>query len=151
MSMGIFYIHKGIGCGVYFSNYQAKLPIKIKPSEASELVIWGRRKHEQGRLPFGGCVNFSEINSEEWSAWFPRVVIVPASCFVEQDIEGQSKCFNLTEGKWIQALLVKINTERRAYIVTIKPNTKKRIFERWPRILSKQTDFNVKNQSQALY
>lgn len=147
MSTGIFYIHKGIGCGVYFSNYRAKLPMKENLTGASEFVMWGRRKHEQGSLPFGGCVNFSEINSAEWSAWFPRVVIIPASCFIEQDIEGQSKCFNLTEGKWIQALLVKINTERRVYIVTIQPTEKNRLFERWPRILSKQTSLNIKNQS----
>jgi len=137
MSIGFFYIYEGIGCGVYFSNYQAKLPVKTKLTESSKLVTWGRRKHEKGRLPFGSCVSFSELHSEVWSAWFPKTVIIPASSFIEQDIEGQSKCFNLTKGKWVQALLVKSNRERRVYVVTVRPSIENCMFERWPRILSK--------------
>ena len=55
---------------------------------------------------------------------------------MEQDIEGQSKCFNLTKGKWMQALLVRSDYEKRVYVITIKPNIKNSIFLRWPKILS---------------
>ena len=136
MCIGCFYILNQAGHGVYFTNAKAKLPVKRKLNDKSELITWGRRKYEGGKLPFGGCVDLDNYDSKAWNAWFPKKVIIPISCFVEQDIEGQSKCFNLTKGKWMQALLVRSDYEKRVYVITIKPNIKNSIILRWPKILS---------------
>ena len=118
MCIGCFYILNQAGHGVYFTNAKAKLPVKRKLNDKSELITWGRRKYEGGKLPFGGCVDLDNYDSKAWNAWFPKKVIIPISCFVEQDIEGQSKCFNLTKGKWMQALLVRSDYEKRVYVIT---------------------------------
>ena len=64
-----------------------------------------------------------------------KAVKIYAQGFAEQDIEGQTDWFDITEGKWIQALLAQNKNESRIYIVTITPIIREMAYERWPRVL----------------
>jgi hypothetical protein len=55
---------------------------------------------------------------------------------MEKDIEGNSRWFDITPGKWIQGLVAHWDKERRIYVVTITPETEDAVHQRWPRILS---------------
>ena len=98
-------------------------------------MIWGRRKYEESNLPLGGRALLTDIHAGYWNQWHPKAVKIYADGFVEQDIEGQTGWFDITKGKWIQALLAQSGTELRLYIVTITPIIRDMAYERWPRVL----------------
>ena len=134
MCVGVSYIFQGQDCKIYFSNPSAKLPVKKKSGDII-LLPWGRRKYEKGSLPLGGRALLTDIQSGYWNRWHPRAVKIYVNGFVERDIEGQIGWFDVTAGKWIQALLAKGKHERRLYVVTITPIIRDMAYERWPRIL----------------
>jgi hypothetical protein len=106
-----------------------------------ELLPWGRRRHQAGRLPLGGWARLDAIYAGRWDKWLPTPVKIPVSQFMEQDIEGNNRWFDVTAGKWIQGLVAHWEHERRLYVVTITPELEDAMYERWPRILSSSARF----------
>lgn len=119
----------------YFPNPRACLPVKKKGGDI-ELLPWGRRPSQAGRLPLGGWARLDAIYAGRWDRWSPRPVKLLLSQFMEKDIEGHGHWYDLTPGKWVQGLVARWDTERRVYVVTIVPELADAVHERWPRILS---------------
>ena len=135
MCGGVFYHHADKDYRFYFPNPSALLPVKKKNGD-SVLLPWGRRKSQAGKLPQGGWARLDSIYAGRWDKFFPIAVKIPVSQFMEKDIEGNSHWFDITEGKWIQGLVVRDYQEQRVYVVTIEPEIEDAIHERWPRILA---------------
>jgi hypothetical protein len=140
MCGGVYYLLEGQEVRVYFPNPRACLPVK-KRHGGVELLPWGRRRHQAGRLPLGGWARLDAIYAGRWDKWLPTPVKIPASQFMEQDIEGNNRWFDVTAGKWIQGLVAHWEHERRLYVVTITPELEDAMYERWPRILSSSARF----------
>ena len=121
---------------VRFSDPAAALPVRTRRYKGGSIFLpWGRRQHQNGRLPLGGWARLDAIRAGRWDYWFPIPVKLPVSAFVENDIEGRSHRYELTRGQWIQGLVAKNGNERRVYVVTILPEAEDAIHGRWPRIL----------------
>ena len=134
MCLGIAYKYQGQNHRVYFIDPKARLPVK-KKSGKEVLVSWGRRKSERINFPLGARALLTDVRAGYWNQWHPKAVKIYAQGFAEQDIEGQTDWFDITEGKWIQALLAQNKNESRIYIVTITPIIREMAYERWPRVL----------------
>jgi hypothetical protein len=137
MCGGVYYRINGQDVRVYFPNPKAMLPVVTK-SKDIELLPWGRRKEQAGRLPLGGWARLDSIYAGRWDRWFPVPVKLPISQFMEKDIEGNSHWFDITAGQFIQGLIARDQHEQRVYVVTITPEFDDAVHERWPRILSGQ-------------
>ena len=135
MCGGVYYSINGEEVRTYFPNPKACLPTKKKDGTI-ELLPWGRRKTQQGKLPLGGWARLESIYEGRWDRWFPIPVKIQVSQFMEKDIEGNSHWFDITAGKWIQGLVARWDNERRIYVVTITPEMEEAVHERWPRVLS---------------
>ncbi len=135
MCGGVYYIIDGQEVRTYFPNPKAQLPVR-KRGGAIELLPWGRRKSQAGTLPLGGWARLDSIYAGRWDRWFPTPVKLPVSQFMEKDIEGNSRWYDLTAGKWIQGLVARWNHEQRVYVVTITPEREDAAHERWPKVLS---------------
>ena len=135
MCGGVYYLINGQEVRTYFPNPKARLPVK-KKDKGVELLPWGRRKNQSGKLPLGGWARLESIYEGRWDKWFPTPVKLVISQFMEKDIEGNSHWFDLTPGKWIQGLVAHWHKERRVYVVTITPEMEDAVHERWPRIMS---------------
>lgn len=135
MCGGVTYEYEGEAIKTFFPNPYAKLPV-VKRSHEVELLPWGRRKEEPGKLPRGGWARLESIYTGRWDCWQPRPVRIPLLNFMEKDIHGVSHWFNLTKGQWIQGLVAREGKEQRIYVVTIAPEMPDAIHERWPRIMS---------------
>ena len=135
MCGGVYYLINGEEVRCYFPNPKAQLPVK-KRSGGIELLPWGRRKNQAGDLPLGGWARLESIYEGRWDRWRPTPVKLGVSQFMEKDIEGNGRWFDITRGKWIQGLVAHWDKERRIYVVTITPETEDAVYERWPRILS---------------
>ncbi len=120
---------------MYFPNPAATLPVRTRAGGA-ELLPWGRRQKQPGKLPLGGWARLDAIHAGRWDRWFPRPVQLPVHSFMEKDIEGNSHWYDLMAGQFIQGLVARDDAEQRVYIVTIAPERDDTLFERWPRILS---------------
>jgi hypothetical protein len=118
---------------VHFTNPKATLPVRTKTGEYV-LLPWGRRKIQRGTLPFGCCARLDSIYAGRWDKWFPVPVKLRVQRFMEQDMEGQARWFDLPKGKWIQGLVARERYERRVYVVTVEPQLPDTLYERWPRI-----------------
>lgn len=135
MCGGVYYLIDGEEVRSYFPNPKACLPVK-KKGGGVELLPWGRRQNQAGRLPLGGWARLDAIYEGRWDRWSPKPVKLQVSQFMEKDIEGHGHWFDLTPGKWIQGLVARSGNERRVYVVTITPELADAAHERWPRILS---------------
>ena len=135
MCGGVYYSHKGQDTRVYFPNPRAVLPVRAKNGEI-QLLPWGRRSEQAGRLPRGGWARLDSIYSGRWERWFPIPVKIPVKSFMEKDIEGHSHWYDLTKGKWLQGLIARDRYEQRVYVVTIEPEMEDAVHNRWPRIMS---------------
>jgi len=135
MCGGVYYLIDGEEVRVYFPNPRAMLLVRRRDGSV-ELLPWGRRKSQAGRLPLGGWARLDSIYAGRWDKWFPRPVKLMVSQFMEKDIEGNSHWFDVTAGKWIQGLVASYGNERRVYVVTIAPEHEEAVHDRWPRILS---------------
>jgi hypothetical protein len=140
MCGGVYYLLDGQEVRTYFPNLKACLPVK-KRHGGVELLPWGRRRRQAGRLPLGGWARLDAIYAGRWDKWLPTPVKIPVSQFMEQDIEGNNRWFDVTPGKWIQGLVAHWEHERRLYVVTITPELEDAMYERWPRILSSSARF----------
>jgi hypothetical protein len=136
MCGGVTYEHNGEIVRTYFPNPYAKLPV-LRRSGADELLSWGRRKGEPGRLPLGGWARLESIHSGRWDRWQPQPVRLHVSSFMEKDIHAVSHWFDLTRGQWIQGLVAREADEMRVYVVTIVPEMDDAVHERWPRIVTR--------------
>ncbi len=135
MCGGVYYTIDGREVRIYFPNPRSCLPVKMRSVDV-ELRPWGRRKEQDGHLPLGGWARLDSIYAGRWDRWFPTPVKLMVSQFMERDIEGHSRWFDITYGKWIQGLIAHGENERRVYVVTITPELEDAIHERWPRILA---------------
>lgn len=135
MCGGVYYLINGQEVRTYFPNPKACLPVRKRGGEV-ELLPWGRRKNQAGKLPLGGWARLESIYEGRWDKWFPTPVKLMVSQFMEKDIEGNSHWFDLTAGKWIQGLVAHWDNERRIYVVTITPEMENAVHQRWPRIMS---------------
>ena len=135
MCGGVYYLINGEEVRCYFPNPKARLPVKRR-NGGIELLPWGRRKKQAGNLPLGGWARLESIYEGRWDRWHPTPVKLGVSQFMEKDIEGSSRWFDITPGKWIQGLVAHWDKERRIYVVTITPETEDAVHQRWPRVLS---------------
>ncbi|MEJ1354392.1 MAG: hypothetical protein RPU52_07670 [Candidatus Sedimenticola sp. (ex Thyasira tokunagai)] len=135
MCGGVYYLIEGQEVRTYFPNPKARLPVR-KRVGGVELLPWGRRKSQAGKLPLGGWARLESIYEGRWDRWFPTPVKLNISQFMEKDIEGGSHWYDLTPGKWVQGLIAHWDNERRVYVVTITPEREDAVHDRWPRIMS---------------
>jgi hypothetical protein len=135
MCSGVYYRIGEEEVRCYFPNPKARLPVK-KRGGGVELLPWGRRPDQAGRLPLGGWARLDAIYEGRWDRWSPRPVKLMVSQFMEKDIEGHNHWYDLTPGKWVQGLVAHWENERRVYVVTIIPELADAVHERWPRILT---------------
>lgn len=135
MCGGVVYRYEDRDVSVYFPNPKALLPVKTQ-GNSIVLIPWGRRQGQHGHLPLGGWARLESIRAGLWDKYFPKPVKIPVAKFMEKDIVGQSQWFEVTQGHWIQGLLVKEDEITRVYVVTLSPTSPDAAHERWPRILS---------------
>lgn len=134
MCSGVYFTDNGEDIRVYFPNPKATLPVLTK-THTIQRVPWGRRQNQAGALPLGGCAHLDAIYAGRWDRWLPTPVKLAVKNFMEPDIEGQARWYDLTKGQFIQGLLVREGSEQRVYVVTITPQRSDAIHERWPRII----------------
>ncbi len=106
MCGGVYYIIDGQEVRTYFPNPMAVLPVRTKRG-GNELLPWGRRQSQAGRLPLGGWARLDAIYGGRWDRWRPIPVKLAVSRFMEKDMEGVSHWFDVTQGKWIQGLVAR--------------------------------------------
>ena len=135
MCGGVYFQYLGELQRMYFPNPKAVLPIRTRAGEV-QLLPWGRRQQQAGKLPLGGWARLDAIHAGRWDRWFPRPVKLPVHSFMEKDIAGNSHWYDLMAGQFIQGLVARNDAERRVYIVTITPEMSDAVHERWPRIIS---------------
>ena len=135
MCGGVYYSVNDGDIRFYFPNPKAQLPVRTR-SGGTRLLGWGRRLDQAGKLPLGGWARLDGIYEGRWDRWFPVPVKIPVKSFMENDLEGRSRWFDLTRGQWIQGLVARDRHEQRIYVVTIIPEFDNAMHERWPRILS---------------
>ncbi|MGB5474232.1 MAG: hypothetical protein WBQ78_12225 [Gammaproteobacteria bacterium] len=135
MCDGVYYTANGQDIRVYFPNPKAQLPVMARGGGTRRLA-WGRRHEQAGSLPLGGWARLDGIYAGRWDRWFPVPVKIPVRSFMEKDLEGHSRWYDLTRGQWIQGLVARDRHERRIYVVTIEPELAEAIHARWPRIMS---------------
>ncbi len=133
MCLGVDYCYQDVSLRMYFSNSKATLPVRTRSGECN-LLPWGRRKAQQGMLPFGCCARLDSIYAGRWDKWFPVPVKLGVQRFMERDMEGHTHWFDLPKGKWIQGLVAREGYERRVYVVVVDPQRPDALYERWPRI-----------------
>ncbi|RMH20645.1 MAG: hypothetical protein D6698_03860 [Gammaproteobacteria bacterium] len=134
MCGGVYYQHQGQEVRVYFPNPAACLPVRTR-QHTSELLPWGRRKGQPGRLPLGGWARLESIRAGRWERWFPVPVKLDILSFMEKDMEGRSHWYDLSQGQWIQGLVAREGHEQRVYVVTITPEMADAVHDRWPRLM----------------
>lgn len=76
------------------------------------------------------------VYAGRWYRWFPVPVRIPVRSFMEKDLEGHSRWYDLTRSQWIQGLVARDGHERRVNVITIEPELADAIHARWPRIMS---------------
>jgi hypothetical protein len=135
MCGGVLYRYQGQEIRVFFPNPKATLPVKGRHDDAL-LLPWGRRQQQVGQLPLGGWARLDAIYAGRWDRWFPIPVKLTIAGFMEKDIEGRSRWYDLTRGQYVQGLVARYRHEQRVYVVTITPEREDALHERWPRILN---------------
>jgi len=135
MCNGVYYSLNGQDTRVYFPNPAASLPARTR-NGCTRLLPWGRRSTQAGQLPLGGWARLDAVYAGRWDRWFPVPVKVPVRSFMEKDLEGHTRWYDLTRGQWVQGLVARSRHERRVYVVTLIPEMSDAIHERWPRIMS---------------
>ena len=135
MCGGVEYSHHGEFIKAFFPNPKAALPVKTRAGSLS-LIPWGRRDVQAGKLPKGGWARLESIHKGVWDKYRPIPVKIVVERFMEKDNQGTSHWFDLDKNSFIQGLLVKSENEQRVYVVTVSPDDKQAIHDRWPRIIS---------------
>lgn len=135
MCGGVYFSFEGEELRIYFPNPKAVLPV-LRKDGGVVLLPWGRRKEQAGILPLGGWARLDSIHAGRWDRWFPVPVKLPIKSFMEKDIEGSTRWYDLTKGKYVQGLIAREGNEQRVYVVTVEPEMSNAEHERWPRVLS---------------
>jgi hypothetical protein len=135
MCGGVYFEHEERDVRVYFPNPGARLPVRCRKGGVG-LLPWGRRPQQAGQLPLGGWARLEAIYAGRWDRWFPVPVKLVLKSFMEPDIEGHARWYDLTRGQWIQGLVAREGSERRVYVVVGEPELAEAVHARWPRILS---------------
>jgi hypothetical protein len=135
MCGGVEYKHDGQSHRVYFPYPDAQLPVR-KRDGSIELVGWGRRKEQPGKLPPSGWARLESVLAHKWDRWNPQPVKIIVDRFMEKDQSKNSHWFNLQQDEFIQGLLATRDEEQRLYVVTIEPPADRDAFRRWPRVLA---------------
>jgi hypothetical protein len=136
MCGGAKYRHDGQTVTTYFPNPKAALPVILKTG-GHELLPWGRRESQEGRLPRGGWARLDSIQGGKWGRYDPHPVRLAIEEFMEKDRSGRSHWYALAEGEFIQGLVASWDDERRVYVVTVVPQepAQRAIHDRWPRLV----------------
>jgi hypothetical protein len=135
MCGGVEYKHDGQSHRVYFPYPDAQLPVR-KRDGSIELVGWGRRKEQPGKLPPSGWARLESVQAHKWDRWNPQPVKIIVDRFMEKDQSKNSHWFDLQQHEFIQGLLATRDEEQRLYVVTIEPPADRDAFRRWPRVLA---------------
>lgn len=134
MCGGVEYLWKGEQRKVYFPRPNAQLPIRLKSGDL-DLVTWGRRENEPGRLPATGWARLDSVQDGKWSRYHPMSVRIMVDRFMEKDMDGVAHWYDVKEGAFIRGLLTQIGDEMRVYVVTMPtPSEYAHVHNRWPRI-----------------
>ncbi len=135
MCGGVIFTHHGQDYRLFFPNPKAVLPVRQKDGDTI-LLPWGRRKTQLGQLPPGGWARLESIYEGRWDRYFPTPVKLPIVQFMEKDMEGTSHWYDLSPGQWIQGLVARDKHEQRVYVVTVEPDFRDAVHDRWPRIMN---------------
>lgn len=77
----------------YFPNPYVKLPVR-KRSGGIELLPWGHRQRQPGKLPMGGWARHESIQEGRWDRWNLTPVKLVVDEFMEKDHSSSSDgCF----------------------------------------------------------
>ena len=133
MCGGVEFTHRGRDYRLYFPNPRAVLPVRQRNGEVC-LLPWGRRSNQVGKLPRGGWARLDSIYAGRWDRFFPVPVKIPLIRFMEKNVDGESRWYDLPKGQWVQGLVAREQREQRVYIVTIEPEIENADHDRWPRI-----------------
>ena len=134
MCVGVYYTLGSREIRVLFSSMGAQLPISTR--NGIELVPWGRRVKQKGKLPVGGTAFRDAVLAGTWDRYNPKAVRLWIKSFCEQDVEGKQHWHDVTSGKWIKGLVATEGAERRVYVITTTPVLAETPYERWPIIQS---------------
>lgn len=130
----VMYYYNSELISAHFADPKAMLPVKLKNGQI-QLFKWGRHKIQNGELPLGGWARLTAIHHGQWDFYLPKPVKLPIVKFMEKDFEGHAHWYEVTQGCYIQGLLVREQNEVRLYIVTITPELPGACHDRWPRII----------------
>lgn len=134
MCVGVQYTLGTREMRVFFKDKAAQLPVALRGQV--ELIPWGRKTRQAGKLPLGGNVHRDAVLAGNWDRFKPKAVRILVQSFAEQDVEGRVRWHPVTKGKWIKGLLAQNGTERRIYVMSITPDMDDMPYERWPCIQS---------------
>ena len=135
MCGGVNFEHHGEVLKSFFPNPYAQLPL-LKRDGSIELVSWGRREGQEGNLPVTGWARLDSIHSGRWDKYFPKPVRIPVIRYMEKNLEGVSKWYDLIPSQCLQGLYIQSGNERRVYVVTVEPELLERDYhDRMPRII----------------
>jgi len=135
MCGGVRFEHGEESMQIFFPNPKAVLPVMTSGGHA-DLLPWGRRKEQSGRLPVTGWARLDSIYAGRWDKYQALPIKIAVQSFMEKDLEGVSHWYELSEGEFIQGLLARSGDERRVYVVTVEPEEgNAMIHSRWPRII----------------
>lgn len=135
MCDGIYYMQGAKTTRYFFPNPRATLPVRKRNGEI-ELIPWGRRTTQAGKLPMGGAARRDAIHAGRWDRFNAKPVRIALTSFMVKDFEGNSCWYDLTKSQFLQGLLAQIEGEQRVYIVTIEPEMEDSRHAVWPRIVS---------------
>lgn len=121
---------------VNFSDPFAQIPVYTK--QGPQLVIWGRCKRDSSALPFGGNLPKNYLMEGRWDKYFPKRVRISVQNFEMIDLEGQNKWYIITQGNWLEGVILRDHQEMRVYIVMLSPQSPKEpqgFYSHWPSII----------------
>lgn len=137
MCGGVYFQYGEDFIRTFFPNPKAQLPV-LKQDGEVVLLPWGRRQGQPGHLPITGWAKLESIYSGVWDRYHPTPVKIPAVCFMEKDLAGNSHWYDVQKGQYIQGLMAKEGNEKRIYVVTVEPEPEDAcIHNRWPRVVQK--------------
>ena len=112
----------------------ACLPVRLRGG-GIQVLPWGRRTEEAGRLPAGGWAALEAIHAGEWQRWQPLPVKVPVTVLYLADLHGDRLAVTPVMGQCLQGLVARIALERRVYLVALPPLESDVPLPCWPRLV----------------
>jgi hypothetical protein len=100
MCGGVYFKHGDDVLRVFYPNPKAVLPVLMADGKV-QLIAWGRRQKQPGKLPMTGWARLDSIYSGRWDKYFPKPIKIPVLSFMEKDLEGVSHWYDLQKGQYI--------------------------------------------------